>query len=446
MGDGLLPPPTLDGRYAIRALIGRGGSSSVYAARDLLLGREVAVKLFTATAADPEELRAEEQEARLVAGLDHRALTTVFDAGVDTSDRLRPRIYLVMERMRGGDLRARLERGALGPEQVACLGADLARGLRHLHDRGLLHRDVKPSNVLLAAERTGGRLHGKLADFGIASPIGAPREDDTMGTAAYISPEQVDGAAASPASDIYALGLVLLEAATGAIEFPGDANASAEARLQRDARIPEHLPAALGAVLRSMLHRAPGDRAGLPSIIGAFDSFLSSDDEENRGFVVPAKQDTLDEPPDEVFDGIADLAIRLLDAPVALVSFVDDTRTRVRSCRGLEMAGKAVHGVDALWTSPDLAAKPWAIADVRSEARLVDSATLAAGPHLRALAAAPLTTHDGRTVGALGVLDQQVRTFSAANLSDLGTLALLLMHDHELRQSIRRALFPASSA
>ena len=434
--------PTFDGRYVAGTLIGRGGSSVVYAARDLVLGREVAVKLFTASARDADQLRAEEREARMLAALDHRALTTVFDAGVDTSDPDRPRAYLVMERMQGGDLRARLERGALPPAQVACLGVDLAKGLQHLHRLGLLHRDVKPANVLLAADRADGRLHGKLSDLGISSPIDAPQSESTRGTAAYISPEQAAGVRASPASDVYALGLVLLEAVTGVVEFRGSPDTAAVARLERDAQVPDHVPAGLAVVLVSMLQRVPGERADLASVIRALESFARPADAGRPAGTPP---EPLEATPDEVFEGIAGLAARLLDAPVARVALLEAGRAGAGAPHERDITGAPVDGGDALWTSPHPGSTPWAIADVHREPRVARSAMLAASPDLRALAAAPLTSHDGRALGALGVLDRRVRSFSSTELRDLAALALLLARHHELHRSLRRVLLPAST-
>ena len=436
--------PTFDGRYAVGELIGRGGSASVYAARDLLLDRDVAVKMFTASADDPEELLAEEREARLIAGLEHRALTTIFDAGVDTTDPLHPRVYLVMERMRGGDLRSRLEAGALTALQIAWLGGDLAQGLQHFHEHGLVHRDIKPSNVLLAAGGVDQPLRGKLADFGISDRVGAPQDEHTMGTAAYLSPEQVEGASASCASDVYALGLVLLEALTGVLEFPGSVEESAQARLERDARIPEHLPASITSVLLAMLRRDPEDRPQLAEIVTAFESMRFAAVAGDHRVAAPPRPPDLDHAPNDQFDRVAHLATRLFDAPVAFVSLVDAERTRIRSCRGLDIAGMTVDPDDTICAVPDGVAAPWTIADVRGAPRLVSSALLVADPHLRAVAAAPLRTHGGESIGTLGVLDRRTRNFSPTDLSDLGELALVLTRDHDLRSSIRRALFPST--
>ena len=229
----------LSGRYRIEELIGRGSQSSVYRATDEVLGREVAVKLFRDNAvhestveekaakdnaADEERARRQSDEVRILAGTAHHALVTLFDAGADLSDPNRPLSYLVMELVRGPDLRRRSAEGPLSAAHMALIGHDLADGLAHIHHHGIIHRDVKPANILLvdysAEDR---RPRAKLSDFGVATTIreghhGDP--DDSSGTPAYLSPEQAAGEPAGPASDVYSLGLVLLEGLTGRRRTP----------------------------------------------------------------------------------------------------------------------------------------------------------------------------------------------------------------------------------
>ena len=259
-------PTVVAGRYLVSEAIGRGGRAVVYAADDPLLHREVAVKVFRTAAGTPTELKLQEAEARLVAGMNHYALTTLFDAGVDTTEPDAPQIYLVMERIPGVDLRRHLrEHGPLTSTQLAYLGFDLAEGLQYVHEHGFLHRDLKPANILIAERQAETRIRGKLTDFGIASVIGTRDAGEfTTGTAAYLSPEQVDGQEPTTASDIYSLGLVLLEGLTGETAYPGSVEESAFARLDRDPHIPDSAPAALAAVLRSMTALLPEDRATSP--------------------------------------------------------------------------------------------------------------------------------------------------------------------------------------
>jgi serine/threonine protein kinase len=226
------------------ARIGHGGAADVHEGFDVRLGREVAVKLFR-PGADPwmEERFAE--EAVLLARMQHPGLVTVYDAG-----RHRERAYLVMQLIKGRTLSARLAAGPLPAGRVVELGAALGHALAHVHASGIVHRDVKPSNVLLDAS---GAPH--LADFGIARPVNATRRTDPdvlVGTAAYLAPEQVMGKAVGPSADIYALGLVLLECLKGELEYEGTPLESAVARLHREPVVPPGVPQDLARLLGAM--------------------------------------------------------------------------------------------------------------------------------------------------------------------------------------------------
>ena len=197
-------------RYRLERPLGHGGMASVYLARDTELDRPVAVKVLAENAAGDDGLRKRfVREARLAARLSHPNVVSVFDAGQDDG-----RPYLVMEHVEGetlADLLAR--RGRLPPEDVRGLGLQAARGLAHAHAAGLVHRDVKPQNLLL---RDDGTL--KIADFGIARAAegtALTQAGTVLGTAAYLSPEQALGEQATAASDVYSLGAVLYELLTG---------------------------------------------------------------------------------------------------------------------------------------------------------------------------------------------------------------------------------------
>ncbi|GAC1378906.1 MAG: hypothetical protein NVSMB43_20720 [Pseudarthrobacter sp.] len=249
------------GRYRIEAVIGRGATASVYRARDERLGRDVALKLFTAgNAAGPGRFEA---EMRLVATFNHPALVTLYDAGTDTRVPDEPRTFLSMELIRGQDLHARLRGGPLSAADVAGIGADLASALDYVHGRGIIHRDIKPANILLAETPKGTAPRPKLTDFGIARLLEGTRLTTTgltVGTAAYLSPEQATGAVLGPANDIYSLGLVLLECLTGTLEYPGSSVESAVARLHREPRIPADLGPRWGALLKAMTATDPSGR------------------------------------------------------------------------------------------------------------------------------------------------------------------------------------------
>ena len=442
------------GRYVLGGVLGRGGASTVYSARDTLLGREVAVKLFTARAGTSEELQRQEAEARLSARLDHFALTTLLDAGVETPADGLPQVYLVMERVPGMDLRERLRQGPLSAMQVAYLGFDIAEALQHVHEHGYLHRDIKPANILLDDRGADTRLRAKLTDFGISSTVGTDQGEHTTGTAAYLGPEQVKGLDATRATDVYALGLVLLEALTGAVAFPGGIEESAFARLERDPVIPSWVPVNLATVLRSMTRQVPGERPGLPevalalqnSLIGelvrqrALDPALLASDEVQRVAAV-RRYDVLEDAPDATFDHVAHLAARLLHTSAAFVSIVDVDRKIIRSSVGLGSAPHEIARNEALCAIPVATGRPVSIPDVLVDPRLAHNPIVAGDAGFRSYAAAPLRTYDGHSLGAVSVLDSAIRDYSSDELDDLSRLAALLMHDLELRHASRRALF-----
>jgi serine/threonine protein kinase len=251
-------------RFRLDRLIGTGGMASVYEAADVALGRTVAVKLFRNDSLEGSGPERQSGEIALLASLNHFALVTLYDAGT-TEINGAPRTFIVMEYVDGSDLRTRLQAGPpLQAADVALMGADLAEALHYVHERGIIHRDIKPANVLLGASNFPGRsMHAKLADFGIARLLDETRLTATgtlLGTASYLSPEQALGGALGSPTDLYSLGLVLLECLTGERAYPGTAVESAMARLQRQPAVPESLGAGWVALLRALTSRDPADR------------------------------------------------------------------------------------------------------------------------------------------------------------------------------------------
>ncbi|TCK24712.1 serine/threonine-protein kinase [Pseudonocardia endophytica] len=259
-----LPDTVLGGRYELGDAIGRGGSATVYRGRDRTTGRAVAVKMF-GPAVDGVPARRREREMELLSRLDHPGLVGVLDAGV--ADHERP--FLVMELVDGLTLAACRGRGPLPAPQVARIGRELARALAHVHSHGITHRDVTPANVLL--DGTG---RARLTDFGIALLVDQTRITTTgavIGTAAYMSPEQVCGEPVGPPTDVYALGLVLLEAVTGRVAYSGTGKEVAIARLARRPEIPADLPGPLAALLPEMTADRPDDRPTAAEVASALD-------------------------------------------------------------------------------------------------------------------------------------------------------------------------------
>ncbi len=254
----------LGGRYRAQDLLGIGGGASVYRASDESLGREVAVKMFAPATVDDDDYRRQHTEMQLLATLNHPGLVTLHDAGLHTDDTGAMASYLVMELVDGADLRKRLKAGPLAPEAVAELGADLADALNYIHQNGVIHRDVKPANILVSGEEEQDtRLTAKLTDFGIARVMEstmATAHGATIGTANYLSPEQAEGIKVGASSDIYSLGLVLLECLTGEKAFPGPVVEAAVARLLRDPEVPVSLGPEWVELLTIMTARDAADR------------------------------------------------------------------------------------------------------------------------------------------------------------------------------------------
>jgi hypothetical protein len=254
----LAPGSLINDRYRVAEVVGRGGLATVYRAADESLGRTVALKVISGSLGDAEDARRHEDEVRLIAGFDHPALVTLFDFVPIEGG---PAAMLVMQFIDGTNLASRIARAPLGSELTAEIGVDVAAALAHVHARGVIHRDVKPANILLP--KAAGGPAALLADFGIARLVddaGITATGTVVGTASYLSPEQASGGSLGPPTDIYSLGLVLLECLTGTRAFPGNAVESVAARLSSDPAIPEDIDVAWRELLSSMLARKPGAR------------------------------------------------------------------------------------------------------------------------------------------------------------------------------------------
>lgn len=266
----------LDGRYRLLELIGRGGSANVYRAEDQMLQRTVAIKLLRTVDGDAAPSQRAHRETGILASLNHPGLVTLLDAQLSSG---RPQ-YLVMELIDGPTLSSRMAAGAIPAQTVAGIAHDIASALEAVHAAGIVHRDVKPSNILLAPPaRPGDGLRAKLTDFGIS------RSDDDLqitspgvaiGTAAYMAPEQVRCEPLTPAADVYALGLVLLEALTGTPPFPGEGGVPmALARLTAAPAVPESLGRDWHDLIIGMTRQNPADRPSAAEVADATSALVS---------------------------------------------------------------------------------------------------------------------------------------------------------------------------
>lgn len=249
---------TLADRYRIDGLLARGGMARVYKARDARLERDVAVKILSPPFADDPDFAARFlAEARAAASLTHPSLVHVYDSGTDGSAN-----FIVMELLdRHRSLRQELDtRGRLPPDEVLRIGRELLAGLGVVHERGLVHCDVKPANIML------GPGPSKLIDFGIArSPHAALESDTSIGSLHFMSPEQLHGEALTPASDMFSLAVVLYEALTGRVPFPGDtpervSAAQASGGVRPPSTVAEGVPGRLDEAILQALRIDPDQR------------------------------------------------------------------------------------------------------------------------------------------------------------------------------------------
>jgi len=242
----------LEGRYRVDTMIATGGMSAVYRGLDLRLDRPVACKIMDSRyAGDSQFLTRFQREARAVAGLKDPGLVAVYDQGIDGQHP-----FLVMELIEGGTLRELLrERGPMPPHAVAAVLRPVLGGLAVAHRAGLVHRDIKPENVLVSDD---GDV--KIADFGLVRAVADAKITSTsviLGTAAYLSPEQVSTGDAGPRSDVYSVGILAYELLTGATPFTGDsALAVAYQRIDNDVSPPSTVIAGVPPQFDELVLRA----------------------------------------------------------------------------------------------------------------------------------------------------------------------------------------------
>ena len=267
---------TLGGRYRLVELLGQGGMATIYRAHDRQLDRDVAVKVLRSEyGTDPDFLARFRQEAQAAASLNHPNVVGVYDYADDQAGP-----YIVMELVDGEDLATLVRRnGPLPPRQAARLGSQIARGLAAAHARGIVHRDMKTANVLLTRDG-----QPKVSDFGIARAMAEAQltlPGTTLGSVHYFSPEQARGDQATPASDVYSLGIVLYELLTGRRPWEGDSAAGvAMARLSGPTPGPSDVrsgvPPALDSIVRRALARDPAERYGSSGAMAeALDAFAA---------------------------------------------------------------------------------------------------------------------------------------------------------------------------
>jgi hypothetical protein len=255
-------------RYRLVRRLGSGGFGTVWLAHDERLQRDVAVKRIPLDDTDPERAQ---REAQAAARLSHPGIVALYETGADDEA-----CYLVSELVRGETLRELLDSGALSDRDVVIIGAGLCEALSHAHSRGVIHRDVKPGNVMVCDSHAGDAPVAKICDFGIARIVGAEaltRTGDVVGTLAYMAPEQAEGRKITAAVDVYALGLVLYEAFSGTNPVRGAGPADTARRVGMElpelSRLRRDLPDDLCDVIDAAVSAQPRDRPSPAALRGA---------------------------------------------------------------------------------------------------------------------------------------------------------------------------------
>lgn len=251
----------LAGRYRLDERVGVGGMAEVFRARDTVLQRTVAIKVLRGSVDGLATLERARTETTLLAGLNHHALVTLHDAHISADEPS----YLVMEFVDGRTLRELMDDGPVDPADAATILREVAEALHVAHTAGVVHRDIKPANILLTASPLPHEhWRPKVADFGIAYLLDSTRVTTpgmSVGTAAYVAPEQAQGHAPSPPADVYALGIVMIEALSGTRPFADlEGIGGVVARISRTPDIPESIAPQWRGLLERMTALDPGAR------------------------------------------------------------------------------------------------------------------------------------------------------------------------------------------
>jgi serine/threonine protein kinase len=436
------------GKYEIVAKIGAGGFGTVYEGFDPLIQRKVAIK--TCEAGSPEIRARTFQEAQLAGRLQHPNITTVYDFGLDGDVP-----YIVQEFLPGDDLDALIGRGEdlPLPEKVKIL-VGVAIGLEYAHKAGVIHRDIKPSNIRVLEGRA-----IKIMDFGIAKSRDADSEITkagvAVGSAGYMSPEQICGDPVDHRTDIFSFGLLAYELLTGRKAFRSENLFKLLETVVKEEpvsieELSPGLPPALAEIVRRAMRKDPDERFQTArelrdALVSVHEETPAEPRVEPKNALLPqdeaarllalARFDVLDSEPEREFDDLTRLAAQVTGAPFAFLSVIDRDRQWFKSRVGVEaretprthaICVHTILGLD-VFTVPDLSADP----------RFAANPFVVESPKARFYAGAPLVTSDGHAIGTLCVLDRVPRNLTPEQAESLAALARQAVSQLELRRRVR---------
>jgi serine/threonine protein kinase/class 3 adenylate cyclase len=427
------------GHYHLLGTLGSGGMGMVYRAHDTRLDRDVALKFLPShLSAMPEARERLLVEARAAAALEHPNVCSIHEIG-ETSD---GRLFIAMACYSGETLRERLACGPLPPVEAFVIAVQIARGLAAAHAAGIVHRDVKPANVMLCADGT-----VRLLDFGLAklTDVTLTGPGVTLGTLAYMSPEQAGGDAVDHRSDLWSLGVVMYEMLTGERPFRGGNDLALlltilhqdpEPIARRRPEIPEPLPGVVERLLRKDPSARQASAAELVAdLLRALPpGVMHVPVNEAERLAALRSYAILDTPPERCYDELVELAARICRTPAAYCKFFDDSRVWFKSQIGLPPDLKELPRQATLcnWTlcQPDLVVIP----DCAADERFRNHSTVTGWPKVRFYCSMPLIDAEGYALGTFCVFDQVPREMSLEEQDAVRTLARQILAHLQLRR------------
>jgi serine/threonine protein kinase len=440
------------GRYEVVSVLGSGAMGVVVKAVDPGLNRFVAIKLLSATIAGNPVYRerfAREAEAASRIGSDN--VVAVYEFGEEGNT-----LYVVMEYVRGQSLGKRIRDSAIPPVEALRIGRQVAAGLAAAHAKGVIHRDIKPDNILLESrscslEPAAGAdwVRVKLADFGIARLAETPgltQPGAMIGTPEYMSPEHIGNDRLDFRSDLYSLGILMYQLLVGRTPFEACSlmelfDHHRQTRPDLPSRQVAGLPEWADELVMKLLQKDPSERFQTADEVVCFidkrmcgREGIVTDPEEDRRLAALRRYRLLDTDVEQSFDDLTYLASHICGTPIALISLVDLDRQWFKSRLGLSVTQTARSISFCQHTIRGTS--PFVVGDAAEDPRFADNVLVKGSPHIRFYAGLPLIDPEGNALGSVCVIDRMPRQLSADQVTALGAIARLVVERIRLRSEL----------